>query len=105
MRGVLFWSKRPNFGGLFAELWTSWTALRATTDVRENDVPRKDEAWQVHAHACGGFLRSPPESGLSCTILRWIGVSLSAQSWLESQLKIGRLATTAQRAILAKVSA
>ena len=26
----------------------SWTALRATTNVRENDDPRKDEAWQIH---------------------------------------------------------
>ena len=52
-----FSSKRPNFGGICAELWTrleqqmhavSWTALRATTNVRENDDRRKDEAWQVH---------------------------------------------------------
>ena len=50
-------------------------------------------------------MRSPAESGLSCTILRWIGVSLSAKSWLESQQTSGRLATTAQRAILAKVAA
>ena len=35
----------------------------------------------------GKVLRSPPESGLSCTILRWIGVSLSAKFWLESWQK------------------
>ena len=48
MRGVLFWSKRPTFGGLFAELRTrpeqqidavSWIPLRATTDVRKSDDP------------------------------------------------------------------
>ena len=58
-----FSSKRPNFGGLCAELWTrleqqmhavSWTPLRATTGERENDDPLQDKAGScLGAHAWG----------------------------------------------------